>query len=79
VNSWLQDPYGELLLRLAVDYTAILPDGSKVACPGGTLLKMNAPGGRIAQGGGFATKASSELAACASAAEAAHHKTGRAT
>lgn len=43
-------------LRLAVEHTVVLPDGSQMTLPTGTLLIMNLPGGSIEQSGGSANK-----------------------
>lgn len=43
-------------LRLAVDHDAVLPDGTTLRLPAGTLLYMLAPGGYVEQGGGLAAK-----------------------
>lgn len=43
-------------IRLAVEHTAVLPDGSTLTLPAGTLLIMNLPGGKIEQSGGSANK-----------------------
>jgi hypothetical protein len=43
-------------MRLAVDHDAVLPDGSTVRLPTGTLLYMLAPGGHVEQDRGLAVK-----------------------
>ncbi|WP_437309952.1 hypothetical protein [Sorangium sp. So ce388] len=43
-------------MRLAVDHDAVLPDGSTVRLPAGSLLYMLVPGGHVEQFGGLASK-----------------------
>lgn len=43
-------------LRLEVDHTVVMPNGSTMQLPTGTLLIMNEPGGFVDQLGGVAKK-----------------------
>lgn len=48
-------------LRLAVDHDVVLPDGSTLRLPAGSLLYMLAPGGHVEQANGLAVKNESTL------------------